>query len=207
MSKTKRRILESARQLLNESGLSAVSQRTIADYLNISPGNLTYHYKKRSDIIEALYFELVVNIDEAIFNLPKGEGILAGLYHLTKVIMENFYEYRFLFLDFIQVMRENSPIKKHYMKLLEQREKQFTHFFQLLINQGLMRKEELPNEYAYLLKRMAVVGDFWLAAAEFNRKSISKKQITEYLEINSQAIYPYLTAKGKRQYKKITTAS
>jgi len=148
---------------------------------------------------------LVANIDEAILNLPKGEGILEGLYHLTKVIMENFFEYRFLFLDFIQVMRENKPIKKHYMNLLQQREQQFTSFFQILINQGLMRQEELPNEYTHLIKRMAIIGDFWLASAEFNRERISKKHITQYLEISSQVIYPYLTAEGKRQYKKIVS--
>jgi len=206
MNKTKIKILVGARALLNKNGLAAVSQRTIADHLNISPGNLTYHFKKRGDIIEALYFELVDKMDNAIADISVPESLLQGLYNLTRLTMEHFFEYRFLFLDFIQVMRENKPIKDHYMGLLELREQQFTFFLESLVKDGLMIKEEFPNEHSYLLRRMTIVGDFWLAAAEFKRTAISKKQIDEYLEISALALYPYLTAKGKKQYKKITGA-
>jgi len=123
---------------------------------------------------------------------------------MTKVMMEQFYEYRFLFLDFIQVMRENEPIKEHYTGLLALREQQFTVLLTMLVENGLMCKEELPNEHAYLLKRMTIVGDFWLASAEFNREKISKAQIKTYLEISSSAIYPYLTDIGKEEYRRVT---
>jgi len=205
MNSTKKKILTSTRKLLNEKGLSAVSQRTIADFLQISPGNLTYHFRKRGDIIEALYFELVVKMDEAVANITVSENLLEGLYVMTKVTMEQFYEYRFLFIDFIQIMRENPPIKEHYMGLLELREQQFTFMFQMLVESGLMREEELPHQHAFLLKRMTIVGDFWLAFSELNRQNVTKDQITEYIEMSSLAIYPYLTDQGKQQYKEITT--
>jgi len=80
---------------LNEKGISTVSQRTIAEHLKISPGNLTYHFKKRSDIIEALYFELVSKMDETIANVSGSESLLRGLYDMTRITMEQFYEYRF----------------------------------------------------------------------------------------------------------------
>ncbi|MEL6925339.1 MAG: TetR/AcrR family transcriptional regulator, partial [Bacteroidota bacterium] len=166
MSKTKEKILANARALFNERGLAGTSQRAIADHMGISPGNLTYHYKKRSQIIEALYFELVENIDIAIAEVSnagpvqtssKGEQLLRGLYHLTKVIMQNFYEYRFLMLDFIQLMRENERIKQHYTQLQRQREAQFSQFLQLLIDEKLMRAEEIPNEYSNYLKRQTII--------------------------------------------------
>jgi len=197
MSKTKTKILESARELLNSQGISAVSQRTIADYLNISPGNLTYHFKKKSDIIEALYFELVEKMNELVLGIATCEDILEGLYYFTKIMMEQFYEYRFLFLDFTQIMRENEVINTHYSGLLTLRQQQFSSILQILVNDGLMRAEELPNEYEFLIKRMSIFGDFWLASAEINSNGISEKQIEEYLEMNSLIIYPYLTDKGK----------
>ena len=203
MSKTKTKILICARKLLNEKGLSAVSQRTIASYMNISPGNLTYHYKKRSDIIEALYFELVSKMNQFVTDISESEKILEGLYYFTKVMMEQFYEYRFLFLDFIQIMRENAPIKKHYMELLEIRHQQFTSLLQILINMGLMHEEELPNEYSFLIKRMTIFGDFWLASAELNCNEVNEKQIEEYLKMSYLIIYPYLTTEGKKKYLKI----
>jgi len=204
MNATKKKILISSRELLNKKGLSAVSQRTIAEYLKISPGNLTYHFKKRSDIIEALYFELVAKMDEAIANISVSENLLEGLYAMTKIMMKQFYEYRFLFLDFIQIMRENQSIKEHYMGLLALREQQFTMLFQMLVEQELMHEESLANEHSFLLKRMTIVGDFWLASAAFTREKINKDDIYIYLEMSCLAIYPYLTATGKEQYRKIT---
>ena len=203
MSTTKKKILDASRKLFNQKGLSAVSQRTIATHLKISPGNLTYHFKKRSGIIEDLYFELVEKIDHAFLNVEMGKGLLFGLYQLNHKSMENLFEYRFMMLDFIQVMREFPTIKKHYLKLMTQREDQMQMFFQMLIQSGLMRKEEIKNEYQNLIRRMMILGDFWLASAEINREKMDKKQVGKYLEITIQVIYPYLTTKGKKEYRKV----
>lgn len=203
MSSTKKKILDASRKLLNQQGLAAVSQRTIANHLKISPGNLTYHFKKRSDIIEGLYFELVEKIDQEFLHVNMEKGLLFGLYQLTRKSMECFFDYRFMMLDFIQVMRENPTIKKHYLRLMMQREEQMQMFFQMLVQSGLMRKEEIDNEYHNLIRRMMILGDFWLASAEINKEKMNLKQIDKYLEITSQVIYPYLTAKGKKEYLKI----
>jgi len=50
----KREILDAAGRLFEESGYNAVSMRSIADALGISVGNLTYHYKRKEDLMEAV---------------------------------------------------------------------------------------------------------------------------------------------------------
>ncbi|MCF6358067.1 MAG: hypothetical protein L3J54_09705 [Draconibacterium sp.] len=61
--------------------------------------------------------------------------------------MTNFYDYRFIFLDFVQIMRENSRIRTHYLELTKQRESQFMQLFDLLMKEGVLRKPILKNEY------------------------------------------------------------
>lgn len=59
-------ILVCAQKLFNEKGYDYVSMREIAGNLNISVGNLTYHYKKKEDIFRALMMNnklLNFNID------------------------------------------------------------------------------------------------------------------------------------------------
>lgn len=51
---TKAIILDTARQMFNEYGYLNVTMRQISNQLNISVGNLTYHYKKKEDILKAL---------------------------------------------------------------------------------------------------------------------------------------------------------
>lgn len=55
---TKERILNTARRLFNERGYARVSMRAIAEELDISPGNLTYHFPQKADIVTALMNEL-----------------------------------------------------------------------------------------------------------------------------------------------------
>ncbi len=193
-------ILNTALDLFNSDGLSKVTLRTIAKKINISQGNLNYHFKKRDDIIEILYFQLVSRIDETMTeNLDKSVG-LQSLLRLSSAIMERFYDYRFFLLDFVQIMRENSLIKKHYLQLTKTRQAQFLGLFKLLINNGILRKEILPNEYLFLYKRFQILGNFWISSAEVAAHNLSKKMVLEYASIINQAIYPYLTNKGKKEY-------
>lgn len=205
MKNTKKKISDTALQLFNTLGLSKVRLRTIAKEVGISQGNLNYHFKKREDIIETLYFELVENIDKSVSEVGKSNNTLQLLFSISKTIMSSFYEYRFFLLDFVQIIRENKKIKVHYSELSSQREQQFSMLFTLLIKEGFMRKEILPNEYQNLYKRFQILGDFWISDAENSNSNISKKSISIYSEIVTQAIFPYLTSKGQKEYYSIVS--
>ena len=84
MITTKQKILSQSLHLFNSHGVSNVSLRMIADQSGISVGNLQYHFKKREDIIEALYFQLVENLNKLLelakksLN-PKGKLLIFSL--------------------------------------------------------------------------------------------------------------------------------
>lgn len=203
MKNTKDKILDTSLELFNLYGLSKVTLRTIAKKMGISQGNLNYHFKKRDDIIEALYFRLVQAIDSSLSGLQQSNDVLQLLVDISKTIMSSFYEYRFFLLDFIQIMRENRKIRMHYAELTTQREKQFSMLFNSLIENDLMRKEILPNEYRNLYKRFQMLSEFWISDAEIHSSKISKKSIPTYSKILTQAIFPYLTSKGQKEYYSI----
>jgi AcrR family transcriptional regulator len=200
MKNTKELILSTALELFNSEGLPKVTLRTIANKMGISQGNLNYHFKKRETIIEDLYFQLVRKMDE---NMSRNEGKSIGLqtmFSMSSITIESFYEYRFFMLDFVQIMRESNKIKTHYLQLTKIREEQFALLFSFLIKNEVLRKEVLPNEYSFLYKRFQILGDFWISSAEVTKSGLNKKIIKEYSEIINQAIFPYLTDSGKKEY-------
>lgn len=207
MKKTKEIILDTSLELFNSLGLSKVTLRTIANKMEISQGNLNYHFKKREDIIETLYFQLVQNIDSSISSMKEPKNPFQLLVSISQTIMSNFYEYRFFFLDFVQIMRENKKIRTHYTELNTLRELQFLSLFNLLIENDLMRKEVLPNEYKNLYKRFQILSEFWISDAEIHNSKIIKKTISTYSVILTQAIFPYLTLKGQKEYHSIVSGS
>jgi AcrR family transcriptional regulator len=206
MRNTKDRILKTSLVLFNEKGLANVSLRFIAEEMQISVGNVQYHFKKREEIIYALYFQLVEQMDNMMsqHNEKQSDSLLKVFITISKTISETFFLYRFFLLDFNMIIREHSTIKKHYVKLTLFREQQFIDFIKRLNKANLIREEILPNEYEKLFIRFQIISDFWISRANIQSDKMSEKIIQEYLEVINQTIFPYLTKKGIVEYLKIT---
>lgn len=202
MKNTRIKILEAALYLFNEHGMVNVSLRQIAQALNISQGNLNYHFKLKEDIIEALYFQLVAEMDDQMKALGSGENELSSLYQISLKTMEKMYQYKFVLIDFIHLMQENKNIKAHYASLMQIRNKEFQKIFRSLIESEILRPQEFQNEYQRLYERMNILGDSWInVKLTFN----PNKDVKHYCDLLFEIIYPYLTKKGKEAYRNIPT--
>lgn len=202
MKNTKARILQTALHLFNDLGLPKVTLRTIAKEMGISQGNLNYHFKKREDILEALYHDLVAKIDQLMESMQGSVFSLQHLYDQQAVMMEHFFEYRFFMLDFVQIMREHANIKNHYTQLTELRILQFQGLIQALVELELMRPGEIEDEYKHFHIRLQILNDFWLSSA-ITTKTLSKALIPTYSMALFRELYPYLTPKGKTAFQAI----
>ncbi len=54
---TRQRILQCAKELFNARGYNAVSTRDIANAAGIGKGNLTYYFRRKEEIAEAILCE------------------------------------------------------------------------------------------------------------------------------------------------------
>lgn len=201
MNETKQKILVESLRLFNDRGISNVALRNIADELGISVGNLQYHFKKREDIIETLYFQLVGKM-ESIFFIGAND-LLESFLKISTEIISILYEYHFFLLDFTTITRRNQKIKKHYSELSKRREDEFLKIVDIFIENGLFRKEMLKNEYANLFKRVEVISNFWFSSILIQAEEVSKESVEEYSLIISQGIYPYLTDEAKNRYASV----
>lgn len=194
MSKTKERILNTSLALFNQEGLANVTLRKIAKYLAMSQGNLNYHYKKRVNLIEALYFRFAEAVDEKIAEViyredPNWDYLKVYIAELIGI----FYDSRFIFLDFSYVMRDYPDIRDHYMSILKKREDEFPSLFKILAGMDVLREEAFPGQFLQLYKRIQILNDFFLSHAEI-RNELDRRTVAEnYVEMIATELYPYLS--------------
>lgn len=200
MNNTKRLILDTALSLFNEQGLAQVSLRTIADTMRISPGNLTYHFKKREDIVEALYHEFVDEVESRFKQTNLSEIKLSLIFDMISMLTETRLKYRFLMRDFTTLIAENPSIKKHYVAVIKKRKAQSLQIFDSLVKQKIIRPTELENEYAHLYERIQILGNFWITSALMQGNKLTNATVERNFEMVVQIIYPYVTSKGKKEW-------
>ena len=82
-------ILDRGMQLFNEIGIESVSVNRVAESLGISPGNLTYHFKRKEHLVAALLDRLEAQMSEGLSDFPYTSGAwsfvnaYAGLFGVT----------------------------------------------------------------------------------------------------------------------------
>lgn len=192
--------MNAARVLFNSRGIEGTGLRQIAEHLNISPGNLTYHFSNKHLLVEALYFDLVKQMDGLMERYAQAQGLLPQLYNATRVSMELFFDYRFLLREMHMIFRESTIVKSHYIELQAKRKAQFLAIFEAMNGEGLLRPEYFKGEYANLYERMQILGDGWLLACDLFMEQHTKP-VDYYHQLLFETLFPYFTEKGRAVYQ------
>lgn len=205
MSKTKTKILTEAQKLFNTRGYYQVTIRQIAESLNMSSGNLNYHFKKREQILEALYFNMVKDFDSRIEDLDKQTFSLNFIHSEIKRSMDIMVDYSFFWTDIYHLIKDNQQINEHFSKAYKKRKQGTEFMFSELIKSNVMKNPDYSWELESIAERMIDYSNTWLYISGFYQsKPIDKAYIhTKSLDL-MKIFYSYLTEKGKREFNSLS---
>ncbi|MBU2677235.1 MAG: TetR/AcrR family transcriptional regulator [Gammaproteobacteria bacterium] len=96
---TRTRILVASLLLFNEHGEPNTSTNEIADEVDISPGNLHYHFRKKSELVEALLHEFQADARRTLEPPVERAVSLDDFWVFLHDLLELTAAYRFLFRD------------------------------------------------------------------------------------------------------------
>jgi AcrR family transcriptional regulator len=85
--KTKDKIIQISVDMFNKSGVVAVTTNHIAKELNISPGNLYFHFRNKEEIIRHI-FNLMCQETYQVWRMKKGQRLLPPL----ELIEKNYFK-------------------------------------------------------------------------------------------------------------------
>lgn len=117
--KTRDLILEIALVLLNERGESQVTSVEIAHEMNISPGNLYYHFKGKEEIVVELYAQFHAHVLLAVEKvLVESSAEPQEILLRVSLVSDVFQQYRFVSHDINGLADRYPELKSQLAKLL-----------------------------------------------------------------------------------------
>ena len=108
--RTRERILETGLELFNRDGAPQVTTADIADEMDISPGNLYYHFDNKDEIV----FELYARYEAGVLPLYADRGDrpldVDDLWLWLHLLFEWMWKYRFLYRDLDQLTSQDAKL-------------------------------------------------------------------------------------------------
>jgi AcrR family transcriptional regulator len=194
----KNRIIDKAIELFNENGYEIVTIRHIAGALNISPGNLTYHFKKKVDILDAVIDTMLEDHRRRNYS---SDISVQGLNILLTESIAHQKKYSFYFNNIVE-------LAKRYPKIADMQTKTKIYFYNLLreilenfIKNEWIKKEPKSGLYDDLAFALFSIISFWPQQNTLIDDELSHSK--SLISIVWSVLTPNLTEKGLRELNKI----
>jgi AcrR family transcriptional regulator len=158
--RTAERILEVTLELFNRFGEPNVSTTLISAELNISPGNLYYHYPAKDELINSLfdrYDRALAELLHAADNVRNVEDAWLFFHMLFELI----WRYRFLYRDLNDLVSKNRRLETHFQFVLKNKGQAVQTVLAGLGHGGAMHIE--PRDMEPVATAMVVVLTYWLS--------------------------------------------
>ena len=144
--------------MFNEHGEPNTTTNQIADEVDISPGNLHYHFRKKSELVEALLAEFQADARHVLNPPTDKQTTIADFLAFVHLLLEVLAAYRFLFRD-MATLASAYPKTRHALRGFS---KGLTATMQLYV-EALRRDEQLlmdDTEVGLLCRNLVVVALF-----------------------------------------------
>jgi len=159
--RTRERILETSLLLFNRFGEPHVTTADIADEMEISPGNLYYHFRNKDEIIGELFAAFERRLD-GLFAVPVGRANdVEDLWLLLHLLFEVMWEYRFFYRDLEELLSRNRKLRSGFALILRRDKAAVIELCRGMVADGTMRASE--REIATLADNVALVATYWIS--------------------------------------------
>ncbi|MGB3345182.1 MAG: TetR/AcrR family transcriptional regulator [Aequorivita sp.] len=187
---TKQKIIDSSVKYFNQHGFTAVTLNEIAGHLEMTRGNLTYHYKTKDELLKAITDAMWKKIAAERAKsraLPSFEN----LHNEVQLYYRFQKEYAFIFLD-SQVMKHPMVIKQ-FREMTKETILDNKKAIAFAISIGNMKPEPFKGAYHNISLLVWMIAFFW-SAQQIIRGEQSKEDGEALIW---SILLPHFTEKGK----------
>ena len=205
--RTRDRILDVSLRLFNEVGEPNVTTTTIAEAMEISPGNLYYHFRNKDDIITSIFARFEQEMERRLKLPDDHKPTLGESWGYLQYMSEFLWNYRFLYRDINDLLARNRMLETNFKRIVEQKKRFAQEICRQFLDDGEM--EATPDQVEAICTNIVVVATYWLSFqfVQHPRQYNDPEQIRGYLHSASYHIFsilaPYLRGNARQAFDQL----
>ncbi len=202
--RTRERIIELSHRLFNDFGEPNVTTSMIGDEMNISPGNLYYHFRNKDEILNAIFSDFEREMDNLLALPFKRRISVEDAWLFLHLVFELIWKYRFIYRDLNDLLSRNRIIETHFKRILDDSLK-----VALTLLNGVRESGELAATDAEILalaNTIVLVATYWLSFEYVRnpRKPIDGAAMGRGAYHAMSMVAPYLAGDAKLLFEKLS---
>lgn len=192
-------ILRTARGLFNERGAQAVSTNHIASALEISVGNLYWHFADKETIVRALYREAHARFDGIMAPPATPLDAVHAVVETLRRAFANAWEYRFLYRELAVLVRADSQLRRMHAHTRDERRAELLGMQRAFVALGILRFPdeatlERVNELSWMITTQ------WIPHVDLRDETLTKRAVLEGARAVLALYVPYAAPQFARAF-------
>lgn len=157
---TRHRILQASLELFNAQGERSVTTNHIATHLEISPGNLYYHFRNKQMIIAELFGRYEADF-EGFLRLPEGRALtLEDKTRYLESLLAAMWDYRFLYRDLEHLLDSDDRLAARYRLFAKRHLLSAQRIYQGFVDAGIL--DMTPSQVEALTINAWIIVTSWV---------------------------------------------
>jgi AcrR family transcriptional regulator len=178
---TRDRILVTCRKLFNAKTVAAVTTAAIAEAVGINEGNLYYYFKKKSDVVAALFEQFAAK-----------QLLIAEKDQSLRDWFQLMWEWRFFYRDTTAILAMDPTLRVHLHQLANQVQSRGRAKLMEMIELGQLTTTEA--ELDVLLENCWIISTYWIdyLHSRHGITRVTKKHLDWGYRQMAALFHPYL---------------
>lgn len=202
MKTIKEAIIEQSKKLFNEKGYYQVTMRDIAREANTTLGNLTYHFRRKEDLVLEIQKDaqgkLLRVLEERLKKREAHEYCLSEVFDTFDATEKTEKEYSYYFNNLMELGRDYPEIYNQQQYIRNVFFQYYLTAFFTLQTKGVFREDISTERYYSLARTFIMLMTIWnqngSPAYDDSFKSHS------FSATCADILYPFLTKQGQCEY-------
>lgn len=197
-------IISSANEIINHTGVVDFRIETLAQSLSLSPGNITYHFPKKEDIISAIWNEYMNQVGEVPNDLLTPLLDVKQLFLYLRNIASKAISFvgvtTYYYGDMGALLKENAT----YRHQVAETRKLYYGVYETLYENGYMNPIKNDELREMTFETQFTVIRWWVnhALGKYSLEQLSEK-MDRYMVLSLMSLLPFLTDAGVNQLRSI----